>query len=135
MADLDRLAREHSDLTAAQVRRLRDLVADWNLIADLAFADLVLWVPTWNSGGYVAVAHQRPDTARTRFHDDIVGTFVARGRRPLLDRAVVSARAQRAAAGSLDQRVYPLPDRGTVVALLGYYAGADAGDSGRLASA
>ena len=114
---------------------MRDLVADWNLIADLAFADLVLWVPTWNSGGYVAVAHQRPDTARTRFHDDIVGTFVARGRRPLLDRAVVSARAQRAAAGSLDQRVYPLPDRGTVVALLGYYAGADAGDSGRLASA
>jgi two-component sensor histidine kinase/PAS domain-containing protein len=48
------------------------LVADGQLIADLAFADIVLWVPT-PEGDFVAVAHSRPSSAATLFYRDFVG--------------------------------------------------------------
>lgn len=132
-----RLVREHGDLTSEQFARLRDLVADWSVIADLAFADLVLWIPTWNGGGYVAVAHQRPDTARTCFLDDVVGTFIPRGRRPVMDRALSSARPQVAGSrsGRVRHQMYPLISGGAVFALVGRYTLADAGDAGRLGEA
>lgn len=138
VVDIVRLAREHSDVTPEQLVRLRRLAADWSVIADLAMADLVLWVPTWNGGGYVAVAHQRPDTARTCFAHDVVGTFTARGRRPVMDMVMASARPQQAtsSAGGFRQQIYPLlGDAGAVFALMGRYTTRDAGDAGRLARA
>lgn len=48
------------------------LVADGQLIADLAFADIVVWVPT-DAGSFVAVAHMRPSSAATLFYRDFVG--------------------------------------------------------------
>ncbi len=35
----------------SQVDHARRLVADWQLLADLAFADLTLWVPLPNGRG------------------------------------------------------------------------------------
>ncbi|MEP6843758.1 MAG: histidine kinase N-terminal domain-containing protein, partial [Pseudolysinimonas sp.] len=68
-----------SDLMAAQGRSadsdvewLHLLVADGQLIADLAFADIVLWVPT-ASNSFIAVAHSRPSSAATLFYRDFVG--------------------------------------------------------------
>jgi two-component sensor histidine kinase len=58
--------------TEADVEWLHLLVADGQLIADLAFADIVLWVPTAD-GGFVAVAHSRPSSAATLFYRDFVG--------------------------------------------------------------
>jgi two-component sensor histidine kinase len=134
VVDIGRLAREHADLSPSEVDRLRALVTEWGLIADLAFADLVLWLPTWNGGGFVAAAHQRPDTGRTLFVEDIVGTFVARGRRPLLDRVLASREPgtdDRSQAG-VEHRVYPVPDRGKVLALLSRYTTRDPRPAGRL---
>src|SRR4029079_6538668 len=37
--------------------------------ADLAFADIVVWVPTLG-GSFVAVAHARPSSAATLFYRD-----------------------------------------------------------------
>ena len=51
---------------------LRSLLADWQLIADLAFSDLVLWVPS--RGKLYASAHARPSAAPTLFYRDISGT-------------------------------------------------------------
>ena len=48
------------------------LVADGQLLADLAFADIVVWVPT-DAGSFVAVAHARPSSAATLFYRDFVG--------------------------------------------------------------
>ena len=48
------------------------LVADGQLLADLAFADIVVWVPT-DTGSFVAVAHMRPSSAATLFYRDFVG--------------------------------------------------------------
>ena len=48
--------------TDADVEWLHLLVADAQLLADLAFADIVLWVPT-EAGTFIAVAHSRPSSA------------------------------------------------------------------------
>lgn len=126
MADIAGLAREHTDLDADAVQRLRELALDWGLIADLSFADLVLWLPTWNGGGYVAAAQQRPDTGRTLFPEDVVGTFAARGRRPGMARAEASGRPQdvRSPDGSRVQ-LYPVSAGERIIALLGRYSAAD----------
>jgi len=58
--------------TEADVDWLHLLAADGQLIADLAFADIVMWVPT-ASGSFVAVAHTRPSSAATLFYRDFVG--------------------------------------------------------------
>ncbi len=88
MASIADIARDRTDLTDAAVSHLQALVSEWTLLADLGFADLVLWLPTWNRGGFVAAAQVRPTTGPTRLPDDIVGAFLARGRSATLDRAV-----------------------------------------------
>ena len=45
MASLEELAARHAELTAADLDRLQLLLADWQLLADLSFSDLVLWLP------------------------------------------------------------------------------------------
>ncbi len=137
MADIVTLAREHTDLAPEEVERLRALVADWGLLADLSFADLVLWLPTWNGGGFVAAAQQRPDTGRTLFVDDVVGTFVARGRRPVLDRTLASGRpdSDPDQRPGVEHRVQPLIQGGRVIALLSRYSASGGAESGRLDSA
>src|SRR5215212_1472742 len=59
----------------SQVDHARRLVADWQLLADLAFADLTLWVPL-PSGTWWCVAQVRPLTAPTSRPEDLVGTEV-----------------------------------------------------------
>lgn len=81
-------AAEHTELEPSQVRSLEALVSSWDLIADLGFSDLVLWLPTWKGAGYVAVAQVRPATASTAVPDDVVGNFLPRGRQADMDRAV-----------------------------------------------
>ena len=92
MATLTRLVVERTDLTAEDRDLLTRIVEQWSLIADLSLSDLVLWVPTWNDGGLVAVAQVRPTTAPTSVPDDVVGTFAPRGRHPQLDQAVAFGR-------------------------------------------
>jgi two-component sensor histidine kinase len=83
-------------LTPPQIYRLRELVADWQLLSDLSFADLILWVPlrkdmkSWPTG-YVAIAHIRPMTAATVFANDVLGQEIQWGQRPHIDKALSSA--------------------------------------------
>jgi two-component sensor histidine kinase len=96
MAKLKELLRDRSSLSDEQIRRIRELTADWQLLADLSFADLVLWVPlrkdfkSWPSG-YVAVAHIRPTTAATVFTQDLIGEEITWGARPRIDQALSGA--------------------------------------------
>ena len=59
----------------ADVEWLHRLAGDGQLLADLAFADIVIWVPAAD-GSFVAVAHTRPGGAATLFYRDIVGETV-----------------------------------------------------------
>jgi two-component sensor histidine kinase len=87
MPSMKDLVAKHSELGQADLEWLHLLVGDWQMLSDLSFADLVLWVPRKGSSGWVAAAHCRPSTGVTVYYDDIVGTTVDHGRRPLLDRA------------------------------------------------
>lgn len=53
---------------------IRQLLADWQLISDMAFADLVLWTPKRSK--LQAVSHARPSTAPTLFYRDLTDTSV-----------------------------------------------------------
>jgi two-component sensor histidine kinase len=95
MAGLEDLVRGRSPLTSEHIHRIQELVADWQLLADLSFADLVLWVPlrkdlkSWPTG-YVAISHIRPTTAATLFPHDVIGDEIDWGSKPLIDKALSS---------------------------------------------
>ena len=72
MPTLSQLVRAQTALGDAALAHLHRVVADWRLLADLSFADLVLYVAT-RDGGWVAVAQQRPTTGPTSLLDDVVG--------------------------------------------------------------
>ncbi len=92
---MDELVRAHTDLDADEVAWLHLLLADWQVIADLSFADLVLWLPDREGTGYWAAAQMRPTTGPTAYVEDQVGSFLRRGRRPLLDSAYEQQRVAR----------------------------------------
>lgn len=66
---------------------LQMLVMDWQVISDLAAADLVLWLPT-QDGRFVAVAICRSATASTMHVDDIVGLYAPAARAAQLAEAM-----------------------------------------------
>jgi len=86
VSNLNDVLREQTALDAADVEWLHLLLGDWQLLSDLSFADLVLWVRA-TRGGWFAVAHVRPTTGPMVFFDDVVGRRPDQGRRPLLDQA------------------------------------------------
>ncbi len=92
---LNDVVKAHTDLGADDVAWLHLLIADWQIIADLSFADLVLWLPDREGHGFWGGAQMRPTTGPTAFVDDLVGAFVPRGRRPLLDAAYDEGRIAR----------------------------------------
>jgi two-component sensor histidine kinase len=92
---LPELVRDHTDLGADDVAWLGLLQADWQIIADLSFADLVLWLPDRDGTGYWAAGQMRPTTGPTALVDDVVGNFVETGRRSLLDAALRDGRIAR----------------------------------------
>lgn len=60
------------DLDPADLDWLHQLVADWQVIADLSVADLVLWAKT-ESGRFLAIAHCRPSSGLTVHLEDVIG--------------------------------------------------------------
>src|SRR5690349_13009563 len=75
MTSLSERLTRGSASSPSQVEHARRLVADWQLLADLAFADLTLWVPLAN-GPWWCVAQVRPLTAPTSRPEDLVGVEV-----------------------------------------------------------
>jgi len=96
MASIEEYLHGRSPISAKEVHKLRELVADWQILSDLSFADLILWVPirkdtmSWPTG-YIAVAHIRPTTAATVFSHDVIGDEIGWGERTYLDEALSSA--------------------------------------------
>ena len=60
------------DLPAADLDWLHQLIADWQVIADLSVSDLMLWIRT-DTGRFVAAAHCRPATGATVHLEDVIG--------------------------------------------------------------
>jgi two-component sensor histidine kinase len=78
-------------LDAPPLAHLQRLVASWGFLADLCFADLLLYVPERAEGGetrrFVILGQMRPTTSQTLYRDDRVGAVVGAAQRPLVARA------------------------------------------------
>jgi two-component sensor histidine kinase len=83
MASTAELIRTHTGLGRRPTSHLLRLVASWGLLADLSFADLLLFAPV---GGdperFVALAQVRPLTSQTLYRGDFIGTEVRGDQRP-----------------------------------------------------
>lgn len=86
MATISELARQHTTLSKDEVAHLHALVGEWGMLADLCFADLLLYVPR-NDGDWLTIAQVRAATGQTLYLADWVGTIANDTERPLLSRA------------------------------------------------
>ena len=88
-----RYAIDATALSAEDQERISALIAEWQLLSDLSFADLILWVPkrvdyqSWPTG-HIAIAHTRPTTAATVFANDLIGSEILWGDNPRIDQAL-----------------------------------------------
>ncbi len=103
--------------------RLLALTADWQVVADLAGADLVLWLPTVD-GRFIASALCRSATSATVHVEDIVGFYSSAGRTEALNEAlelgeIVDSDSTDWAGGySTSSAFVPVPYEGRVVAVV-----------------
>jgi two-component system, sensor histidine kinase PdtaS len=121
---LTEIALHQARLPGSDVEWLHTLVSDWQLLADLSFADLVLWAQLPDRGGWVAMAQIRPVTGPTAIPDDIVGSVRSAGSRPFLDAALRDHRICRegdpewANGVPVRHETIPVAHEGRVIAVL-----------------
>jgi two-component sensor histidine kinase len=89
MSTLGDLLAEHTILPGSAVDHLHAVVGEWQLLADLSFADYLMWVRR-DDGALVCVAQCRPNTAPTALLTDAVGTLSAADDLPLVAAAFQS---------------------------------------------
>ncbi len=78
-------------MSGAAVDHLQLVVAEWQLLSDLSFADFLMWVPQ-EDDMFLCVAQARPTTAPTAHPEDVVGSTVGVDEHPQLRRAMVEVR-------------------------------------------
>jgi two-component system, sensor histidine kinase PdtaS len=83
MSTLGDLLAEHTVLPGNAVDHLHAVVGEWQLLADLSFADYLMWVRR-DDAALVCVAQCRPNTAPTVLQTDAVGSVVSAGQLPLV---------------------------------------------------
>ena len=83
MSTLGELLAEHTMLPGNAVDHLHAVVGEWQLLADLSFADYLMWVRR-DDGELVCVAQVRPNTAPTVLLADVVGTLTGGAELPLV---------------------------------------------------
>ncbi len=93
MHTLKQLAKSHNlvPLEQEDVDWLQMLLSSWQILADLASADLIMWLPT-RDGRFVAASLIRPATAATVHIDDVVGLYASTHREHLLGEALKDCR-------------------------------------------
>jgi two-component sensor histidine kinase len=136
MARLEDLIAGRSALTSGQIHRLHELTADWQMLSDLSFADLILWVPlrkdsrSWPTG-HVAVAHIRPTTAATVFTHEVIGDEIAWGVRGRVDAALSNGEIIRDSEPEqigellIKEETIPVSYKGQVIATISRHRNAD----------
>jgi len=86
-----------ADLSTSDLDWLHQLIADWQVIADLSVSDLVLWART-ATNRFVAVAHCRPSTGSTVHLEDVIGRRMPAAREAMAVEAFESAQILMATA-------------------------------------
>jgi two-component system, sensor histidine kinase PdtaS len=91
VSTLSELLADHTELSGGTVEHLQRVVAEWQLLADMSFADFLLWIPL-EDDAFLCVAQARPTTGPTAHPEDAVGLRATILERPQLRRAVVEGR-------------------------------------------
>ncbi|ORW74018.1 sensor histidine kinase [Mycobacterium saskatchewanense] len=107
MSTLGDLLAEHTVLPGNAVDHLHAVVGEWQLLADLSFADYLMWVRR-DDGALVCVAQCRPTTAPTVLQTDAVSSVVAADRLPLVAETFASGSPKLEDHGPHDPS-WPLP--------------------------
>jgi two-component sensor histidine kinase len=123
MTSLADLSRQHSSLDDDDIDHLQRLGAEWAFLADLCFADLLLYVRS-NDGKWVVVDQVRPATNQTMYVADYIGTWATSGA-SLLEQAAATGESLEGeiaarAGGRASTRLMAIPVRrgGRVIAVL-----------------
>lgn len=87
MATLADRIRAITDLDATQAQHLRALCSSWQVLADLSFSDLLLYVKRSGEETFEVCAQLRPFTSQTLYPRDMVGTRVTQPEQPIVERA------------------------------------------------
>ena len=95
MQTLTELVRDETNLTPGEVEHLDRLLASWQLLADLSFADLLLWCPLRGGEGFVCLAQMRPYTTQTLYPNDLVGKILRPEELAVVDRVYAENRTWR----------------------------------------
>lgn len=124
MSSLEELVEGRAGLHGAAVDRLQAIVSDWQILADLSFADLLLFCRDPEDGTLTVVAQMRPYTAQTIYDEDLVGATLDPERRPNVVRAFAEARIMRDGEPDWSMGVpvraeaVPVPFNGEVIAVV-----------------
>ena len=124
MSALSDLLSARLSLDDDQVDHVQRLVGEWQLLADLSFSDLLLWMPMADES-FLCVAQCRPTTGPTAYLNDEVGGVIRGGRATPMRIALTEGRIYREAdpdwEGDLPIRREAIPVRhnGEVIGVLG----------------
>ncbi len=130
MSTLGDLLAEHTMLPGNAVDHLHAVVGEWQLLADLSFADYLMWVRR-DDGVLVCVAQCRPNTAPTVLLADAVGTLADADQMPLVTAAFKSGAIGRESQGgqassagnaNISTEAVPVRHHNHVVAVLTHQA-------------
>ena len=113
-------------LSAADVDWLHRLVGDWQMVADLSFADLTLWLPVDldddhdpDLSPWFLSAHARPTTGPNFYHDDVIGQSASLERENLLTQVLTTGRPVTSDEnGFVREQYVPVVRGGRVIAVL-----------------
>lgn len=91
MSSLRELAEPLAHLNDAAVDTLDAILADWQILADLSFSDLLMFLRNEAGDELTVVAQMRPYTAQTIYNEDLVGRRFSASERPVVARAFENA--------------------------------------------
>ena len=110
-------------LSTGAIDHLHQLLADWQVLADLAAADLVLWLHT-DDDRFIAVESCRPSTSITVHAEDPRGLYLPLARETELRRAIETCSVVRPSSAhwagtySILETCVPILYEGEVIAVL-----------------
>ncbi len=90
VSSLETLVERRARLHGPEIDALNAVVADWQILADLSFSDLLLFARDHEADALVVVAQIRPYTAPTIYQEDLVGSVLSPEDRPAVARAMDS---------------------------------------------
>lgn len=125
MSALSDLLASETALDDQQTAHLQQLVAEWQLLSDMSFADLLLWVPTATDGEFLCAAQCRPTTGATAYQHDRVHERLTGTRAAALRIAVTESRIFRESDPDWEgdtpirREAIPIVHHGVTIAVLG----------------